>query len=97
MANECPTCGRALDDFGRVHVTGEFASLSPARMGLMAGAGRAPQVAPALLAATAQCAWCGKPGGTVKKLISGPGVSICDECVALCCDILRAEIPGWPG
>ena len=34
------------------------------------------------------CSFCGKQQETVKKLVAGPGVFICDECVHLCNDIL---------
>jgi ATP-dependent Clp protease ATP-binding subunit ClpX len=37
------------------------------------------------------CSFCGKHSATVKKLIKGPGVYICDECVAFCNDILEHE------
>ena len=37
------------------------------------------------------CSFCGKSQDEVKKLIAGPGVYICDECVELCNDILREE------
>ena len=37
------------------------------------------------------CSFCGKSHGQVKKLIAGPGVYICDECVTLCVDILEEE------
>ncbi|MCK5243062.1 ATP-dependent Clp protease ATP-binding subunit ClpX [bacterium] len=37
------------------------------------------------------CSFCGKHSTTVKKLIKGPGVYICDECVAFCNDILEQE------
>ena len=33
---------------------------------------------------TALCSFCGKPNTQVAKLVAGPGVYICDECVALC-------------
>ena len=39
-----------------------------------------------------KCSFCGKAEGQVKKLIAGPGVSICDECIELCNDII-AESP----
>jgi ribosome-binding protein aMBF1 (putative translation factor) len=39
----------------------------------------------------ASCSFCGKPNTAVKKLIAGAGVYICDECVALCQDILATE------
>ena len=38
-----------------------------------------------------RCSFCGKPQSQVKRLISGSGVYICNECVALCQDILAAE------
>ncbi|MGL4369909.1 MAG: ClpX C4-type zinc finger protein, partial [Spirochaetota bacterium] len=34
------------------------------------------------------CSFCGKPQEQVKKLVAGPGVYICDECVDLCNDIV---------
>jgi len=37
------------------------------------------------------CSFCGKQQDEVKKLIAGPDVFICDECVELCNDILREE------
>lgn len=38
-----------------------------------------------------RCSFCGKKEAQVKRLIAGPGVCICDECVDLCCDILYEE------
>ncbi len=38
-----------------------------------------------------RCSFCGKPQSQVKRLVSGSGVYICNECVALCQDILTAE------
>jgi ATP-dependent protease Clp ATPase subunit len=37
---------------------------------------------------TLSCSFCGKSQHAVKRLIAGPGVHICDGCVALCWDIL---------
>lgn len=37
------------------------------------------------------CSFCGLPENRVKKLVAGQGVSICNECVALCNDILNEE------
>ena len=37
------------------------------------------------------CSFCGKRRREVRKLISGPRVFICDECVALCNDIIAKE------
>jgi hypothetical protein len=52
-----------------------------------------------------RCSFCAKPSSEVGKVIAGPGVYICNECVELCQDILRAEqqkpsdparqLPGW--
>ncbi len=38
------------------------------------------------------CSFCGKSQHEVKKLIAGPSVFICDECIELCNDIIRDEI-----
>ncbi|SEQ73080.1 ATP-dependent Clp protease ATP-binding subunit ClpX [Amphritea atlantica] len=38
------------------------------------------------------CSFCGKSQDEVKKLIAGPSVFICDECVDLCNDIIKEEI-----
>ncbi len=38
-----------------------------------------------------RCSFCGRTQDEVKKLIAGPGVYICDECVALCEDILAED------
>ncbi|MGN0863021.1 MAG: ATP-dependent Clp protease ATP-binding subunit ClpX [Stenotrophomonas koreensis] len=38
------------------------------------------------------CSFCGKSQHEVRKLIAGPSVFICDECVALCNDIIREEL-----
>ena len=39
------------------------------------------------------CSFCGKGQHEVKKLIAGPSVFICDECIELCNDIIRDEVP----
>ena len=43
------------------------------------------------------CSFCGKSQHEVKKLIAGPSVFICDECIELCNDIVRDEIAGDQG
>jgi len=43
------------------------------------------------------CSFCGKSQHEVKKLIAGPSVYICDECIDLCNDIVRDEIAGDKG
>lgn len=40
---------------------------------------------------TLRCSFCGKSQREVKKLIAGPGVYICDECIELCNDIIAEE------
>jgi len=42
---------------------------------------------------TLYCSFCGKGQNEVRKLIAGPSVFICDECVGLCNDIIREEAP----
>jgi ATP-dependent Clp protease ATP-binding subunit ClpX len=42
------------------------------------------------------CSFCGKSQHEVKKLIAGPSVFICDECIELCNDIIRDEIAAEP-
>ena len=38
-----------------------------------------------------KCSFCGKPQEAVKKIIAGPNVFICDECISLCQDIMEEE------
>ncbi|NUR84062.1 MAG: hypothetical protein HOY71_08250 [Nonomuraea sp.] len=51
-----------------------------------------------------RCSFCHKKSSDVSKLIAGPGVHICDQCVTLCNDILEGEklatsteprLPAW--
>lgn len=39
-----------------------------------------------------KCSFCGKPQEQVKKLVAGPGVYICDECIELCNEIIAEEL-----
>ena len=39
-----------------------------------------------------KCSFCGKSQEQVRKLIAGPGVYVCDECVDLCNEILDEEL-----
>jgi ATP-dependent Clp protease ATP-binding subunit ClpX len=43
------------------------------------------------------CSFCGKSQHEVRKLIAGPSVFICDECIELCNDIIRDEITADTG
>ena len=40
---------------------------------------------------TLYCSFCGKSQQEVRKLIAGPAVFVCGECVELCMDIIREE------
>ncbi|HSZ04669.1 MAG TPA: ClpX C4-type zinc finger protein, partial [Solirubrobacteraceae bacterium] len=42
------------------------------------------------------CSFCGKSQRQVKKLIAGPGVYICDECIDLCNEIIDEELAPTP-
>jgi len=42
------------------------------------------------------CSFCGKSQRQVKKLIAGPGVYICDECIDLCNEIIDEELTPPP-
>ena len=37
------------------------------------------------------CSFCGKTSNEVERIIIGPGVNICNECITLCCDFLEDE------
>jgi len=41
-----------------------------------------------------KCSFCGKLQEQVKKLVAGPGVYICDECIELCNEIIEEELSG---
>ena len=40
-----------------------------------------------------RCSFCGKPQSQVSRLVAGPGVYICDECIHICLDILKEGLP----
>ena len=40
-----------------------------------------------------RCSFCGKPQSQVARLVAGPDVYICDECVSICYDIISGEMP----
>ena len=43
------------------------------------------------LTASTCCSFCMKPPGAVARLVAGPGVFICDECVGLCAELISIE------
>ena len=46
---------------------------------------------------TIKCSFCGKSQDDVEKLIAGPGVCICDECIELCMEIVEDGAPATRG
>ena len=102
MSSTCPVCAGGLGGgelilvcgacrvrlgVGAVRATGEFRVPTE-----LVDDGPAATSAPTV----ASCSWCGRPGDQVKKLLGTPQVAICNECVALCADILQAELgPDW--
>jgi hypothetical protein len=84
----CQRCHHGLGGGLSVNRTGEFRVPSPE---LLEGetSGEHPT-------ATNACSWCGKLEADVKKLLGRAGTSLCNECVALACDIMEAELgDGW--
>jgi ClpX C4-type zinc finger len=55
--------------------------------------------APGQVALQVNCSFCAKPSSAVAKVVAGPGVYICNECIQLCNDILTEEqqAPSPPG
>jgi len=43
-----------------------------------------------------KCSFCGKPQDQVRRLVAGPNVYICDECIELCQDIIKEEFSDIP-
>jgi hypothetical protein len=89
MSRFCPTCGRATVDVatGAPASTGEWAAVMPPDDG---DALSAPTPMP--YAGSDRCSWCGKAEAQVRRLLTGPGVQICDECVSFCALILRDDV-----
>jgi hypothetical protein len=57
----------------------------------MRSGGSPTAAAPKFIDGTPRCSFCGKRKGQCDMLIAGPGVYICNQCVALCDDILLSE------
>jgi hypothetical protein len=73
---------------GSLSTTGEFAAISDPTVnapmpGSRGGESRSDE---------AHCCWCDKTSDQVKKMLSQGSYHICNECVALCADILRMEL-----
>ena len=86
----CGPCHKGLGGSGlAVGATGEFRVPSEAYLEAAGAAGERVH-------AVNVCAWCGKLENQVKKLLGRGDVALCNECVALCSDILTAELgDGW--
>lgn len=80
----CTACHTTLGGGLSVNATGEF-RVPPDLL-------EATEASGERVRATHVCAWCGKLEHEVKKLLGRGGIALCDECVALCCDILDAEL-----
>jgi hypothetical protein len=52
-------------------------------------------VPPAKKTGPIHCNFCGRSTREVKKMIAGPNVFICDECIDLCVDIIREDRPDF--
>ena len=52
--------------------------------------------APGTAALQVNCSFCAKPSSAVAKVIAGPGVYICNECIQLCNDILEVQQASAP-
>jgi hypothetical protein len=98
-AARCPTHAEALEliakafgyeNWNILSAKIEAAAEPPAsdERELSVAASRAPAASPPK---TLYCSFCGKSQHEVRKLIAGPTVFICDECVALCADIVEPE------
>ncbi len=81
----CGGCHQTLGGGLAVNATGEFRVPSEAELRSADTSGERPRTADI-------CAWCGKLEQQVKKLLGRSGTALCNECVALCSDILDAEL-----
>jgi hypothetical protein len=84
----CAACHHSLSATIRPEHSGEFTFPMASTLALV---GVAPAIAPSPTDAL-RCSWCGRGASAVKKLLTGGQAHICNECVALCSDILLAEL-----
>jgi hypothetical protein len=90
----CGQCHKALGGGLSLGATGEFKVPSEeiARLAVMGGSAALPQAE--RVHATNVCSWCGKLEAEVKKLLGRGNAALCNECVALACDVMEAELGG---
>lgn len=91
----CPHCGGDTSAPPELRMTGEFATPNLADLARAGDAAAAAAARPPAAPSATSCSWCGKKASEVKKLLTGPGVQICNECVALCHMILKDELPDF--
>ena len=87
----CTYCHAGLEmcDAGVVSTTGEFTAVTdPTLSSPMPGSRSNVVPSPG----EAHCCWCDKTSDKVRKMLSQGGYHICNECVALCADILKMEL-----
>ncbi len=87
----CHPCHQSMGASLEVSHTGEF-RVAPSQL-------MAPEPEPLEhaepIAHLGVCAWCSKGEGEVRKLLGRGPVALCEECIALACDILDAELGLW--
>jgi len=105
----CPVCTKALENGELVMVcgpchkalgggsmslgaTGEFRVPTDEMIAAMKEDAQLPQAE--RVQATNVCSWCGKLEREVKKLLGRGNAALCNECVALACDVMEAELGG---
>ena len=103
----CPMCGERLDTAMQVDVCGpcfqelrtsgavalqSTAEFAPVRRLAADPAPREGRTRARTSETEVSCTWCGKLRGEVKKLLASGEARICNECVALCADVLEAEL-----
>lgn len=87
----CTNChaGLQMSSAGVLSATGEFTAITDPTVNAAIPGARSAGTA---TADDTTCCWCDKSSGVVKKILSQGGYHICNECVALCADILRMEL-----
>lgn len=86
----CTHCHRELGGGLSLGATGEFKVPSDEMLEAMREAATQPQAERPRT--TNICAWCGKLEAQVRKLLGRGNAALCNECVALACDVMEAEL-----
>lgn len=89
----CGQCHKALGGGMSLGATGEFRVPSDEMLEAMRKE-EAAHPAAERVHATNVCSWCGKLEREVKKLLGRGNAALCNECVALACDVMEAELGG---